>query len=66
MMEGLANLGLPFVVETTYIVEHWHGTGIRLCRSSFLTHLLAYFLCFRYSVVVNILKLFWKHREDSL
>ena len=41
LMECLAYLGLVFVVETTYIVEHWHGTGIRWCRRSFLPHLLA-------------------------
>ena len=29
LMEGLAYLGLIFLAETTYIVEHWHGTGIR-------------------------------------
>ena len=29
LMEGLAYLGLTFLAETTYIVKHWHGTGIR-------------------------------------
>ena len=66
LMKGLADLGLPFVIEFTNIFKHRHSTGIGLYGRNLLPHLLAYLLCLWYRIIVNVLKLLWEHREDSL
>ena len=66
LMKGLAELGLTFVVELTNVFKHRHGTGIGLDGRNLLSHLLAYLLCLWYCIVVNVLKLFWEHREHLL
>lgn len=64
LVKGLADLGLPLVIELTNIFKHRHGTGIGLYGRNLLPHLLANLLCLRYRIIINDLKLFWKHRED--
>lgn len=66
LMKGLADLGLSFIVEFTNVFKHQHSAGIGLYGRKLLPHLLANLLCFRYRIVVNVLKLFREHREDSL
>ena len=65
-MKGLADLGLPFVVELTNVFKHLHSSGIGLYGRNLLPHLLANLLCLWNRIIVNVLKLFWEHREHSL
>lgn len=64
LVKGLADLGLPLVIELTNIFKHRHGTGIGLYGRNLLPYLLANLLCLMYRIIINDLKLFWKHRED--
>ena len=66
LLKGLADLGLTFVVELTNILKHRHSAGIGLYGRNLLSHLLAYLLCLGNRIIVNVLKLFWEHREDTL
>ena len=66
LMKGLADLGLSFVIELTNVFKHRHSAGIGLYGRNLLPHLLAYLLCLRNRIIVNVLKLFREHREDSL
>ena len=66
LVKGLTDLGLAFVIELTNVFKHRHSAGIGLYRRDLLPHLLAYFLCLRNRIIVNVLKLFREHREDSL
>lgn len=66
LIKGLADLGLPFVVELTNILKLSHRTRIGLYGRKLLSHLLTYLLCLWNRIIVSVLKLLWEHREDSL
>lgn len=66
LVKVLADLGLSFVIELTNVFKHRHSAEIGLDGRNLLPHLLAHLLCLWYRIVVNVLKLLWEHREDSL
>ena len=53
-MKGLADLGLPFVIELTNVFKHRHSAGIGLYGRNLLSHLLAYLLCLRTAEISGI------------